>query len=290
MSALAIRPMRRADLDRALDWAAAEGWNPGLDDADAFFAADPQGFLMGFIGEEPVACISVVAYGDAYGFLGFYICRPEFRGQGHGRALWQAGMARLEGRTIGLDGVVEQQANYARSGFALAHRNIRFGGKAESGEVADVRIVEVDPDRPSGLAGSIVAYDRCLQPAPRETFLRAWLQPPGRRTLAFVEANSLCGYGCVRACRAGYKIGPLLADTPEIAERLFAGLTGPLDGAPVFLDVPEPNAEAVALAKRHGLTPVFETARMYRGPAPALPLGAHLRHHDVRAGVTNSPL
>jgi phosphoglycolate phosphatase-like HAD superfamily hydrolase len=36
--------------------------------------------------------------------------------------------------------------------------------------------------------------------------------------------------------------------------------------------VPEPNAAAVALAERHGLQPVFETARMYRGPAPSEPL------------------
>lgn len=272
MRALAIRPMRRGDLDIALDWAAAEGWNPGVDDADAFLAADPQGFLMGFIGEEPAACIAVVAYGAAYGFLGFYICRPEFRGHGHGWALWQAGIARLGDRTIGLDGVVEQQANYARSGFSPAHRNVRFGGTAATHEIADVRIVELVPGRPTGLAGSIVAYDRVLQAGPRETFLRAWLMPPGRRTLAFIEANSICGYGCVRACRQGYKIGPLFADTPDIAERLFAGLTGRLYGAPVFLDVPEPNAEAVALARRHGLAPVFETARMYRGPAPALPL------------------
>ncbi len=272
MTALAIRPMRRADLDRALDWAAAEGWNPGLDDAEAFFAADPDGFLMGFIGEEPVACISVVAYGEAYGFLGLYICRPEFRGQGHGKALWQAGIERLGSRTIGLDGVVAQQANYARSGFALAHRNIRFGGTAAAHEIADVRIVELVPGRPTGLAGSIVAYDRCLQAGPRETFLRAWLMPPGRRTLAFVEANSICGYACVRACREGHKVGPLFADTEEIAERLFAALTRRLYGAPVFLDVPEPNAAAVALAERAGLAPVFETARMYRGPAPTLPL------------------
>lgn len=272
MSALAIRPMSRADLDRALDWAAAEGWNPGLSDAEPFLAADPHGFLMGWLGDEPVACISVVAYGDAYGFLGFYICRPEFRGKGHGRAIWQAGMARLGERTIGLDGVVEQQARYAKSGFALAHRNIRFGGTASTHETADLRIVELQPSRPTGLAGSIVAYDRALQPGPREAFLRAWLMPPGRRTLALVEANSICGYGCVRQCREGYKVGPLFADTPEIAERLFASLTGRLYGAPIFLDVPEPNGEAVALAERHGLKPVFETARMYRGPAPTLPL------------------
>ncbi len=272
MGALVIRPMIRADLDIALDWAAAEGWNPGLDDAEPFFAADAAGFLMGFIGEEPVCCISVVAYGKAYGFLGLYICRPEFRGRGHGRAIWQAGMARLGERVIGLDGVVEQQANYAKSGFALAHRNIRFGGTAGAHEIADVRIVELVPSHPTGFSGSIVAYDRALQPAPRERFLRTWLIPPGRRTLAYVEANSICGYGSVRQCRDGYKIGPLFADTPEIAEQLFAGLAGRLDGAPIFLDVPEPNTQAVALAKRHGLNPVFETARMYRGTAPALPL------------------
>ncbi len=272
MSALAVRPMRRADLDTALDWAAAEGWNPGLDDAEAFQAADPRGFLMGFLGETPVACISVVAYGDAYGFLGLFICHPDYRGRRHGRTMWEAGIARLGERTIGLDGVVEQQANYAKSGFALAHRNIRFGGTAATHEIADTRIVEFVPDRPTGLAGSIVAYDRALQPGPRETFLHAWLTPPGRRTLALVEANSICGYGCVRQCRAGYKIGPLFADTPEIAERIFSGLTGRLYGAPIYLDVPEPNAEAMALARRHGLEPVFETARMYRGPAPALPL------------------
>jgi hypothetical protein len=36
--------------------------------------------------------------------------------------------------------------------------------------------------------------------------------------------------------------------------------------------VPEPNAGAIALADRHGLKPSFEVARMYRGPAPDLPL------------------
>ena len=40
----------------------------------------------------------------------------------------------------------------------------------------------------------------------------------------------------------------------------------------VFLDCPEPNRPATDLAARYGLSPVFETARMYRGAAPALPL------------------
>ncbi|HLA33082.1 MAG TPA: GNAT family N-acetyltransferase, partial [Pseudomonas sp.] len=31
--------MTRAEVDLAIDWAAAEGWNPGLHDADCFYAA-----------------------------------------------------------------------------------------------------------------------------------------------------------------------------------------------------------------------------------------------------------
>jgi GNAT superfamily N-acetyltransferase len=272
MSDLAVRPMRPADLAAAIDWAAAEGWNPGLDDDAAFLAADPGGFLMAFLGEEPVACVSVVAYGEDFGFLGFYICRPEYRGSGYGMKIWQAGIDRLGPRTIGLDGVVAQQANYARSGFVLAHRNIRFGGEAIASEIADPRLVELGPSRPIGLAGSLITYDRTFFPAPRETFLRAWFAPPGRRTLAFVEENTVRGYGCVRPCREGYKIGPLFADDAMIAERLFAALTSRLRGSPVFLDLPEPNEAARRLAEAHGLAPVFETARMYRGSAPALPL------------------
>ena len=108
--------------------------------------------------------------------------------------------------------------------------------------------------------------------------------PPGRRTLAYVEANSICGYACVRACRQGHRIGPLFADTPEIAERLFAGLAGRLYGAPIFLDVPEPNGEAVALAEapraRAGLRDGAHVSRPGAGAAA----GAHLRHHHLRAG------
>ena len=40
----------------------------------------------------------------------------------------------------------------------------------------------------------------------------------------------------------------------------------------MFLDLPEPNVDAIAMATEAGMAPAFETARMYAGPAPALPL------------------
>ena len=137
---LHIGTATRAELDLMVEWAAGEGWNPGLADADCFHAADPAGFLVGRLDDEPIGCISVVTYEPAFAFLGFYIVKPALRGQGHGLRLWQAGMARLENRVVGLDGVIAQQENYKRSGFVLAHRNIRFGGTPRCDHPRDGRL------------------------------------------------------------------------------------------------------------------------------------------------------
>jgi len=267
-SDLFIRPASRRELDLALEWASQEGWNPGLTDAECFYAADPEGFLLAFRDGEPVASISVVRYGSDFGFLGLYIARPDLRGQGYAYQLWQAGMAQLGERTVGLDGVVAQQDNYRRSGFNLAHRNIRCGGQPGVGAPQDARIKAVTGE----LLDAVLAYDRGFFPAPRESFLRCWLDPVRHQARTFVEDGAVQGYGVIRRCRTGCKIGPLFAETEEGADGLFRSLVAEASSEPVCLDIPEPNPAAQALAARYGLSPVFETARMYRGPDPRLPL------------------
>jgi len=87
-----IRTMNRKDLDVAIEWAAKEGWNPGLYDVDAFYETDPNGYFMGFLNNEPISCISAVSYGRKFGFLGFYITKPEYRGKGYGIQVWNKAM------------------------------------------------------------------------------------------------------------------------------------------------------------------------------------------------------
>ena len=164
-----IRPMTRAELDIAVDWAASEGWNPGLYDADSFYTADPEGFLVGLIDGQPISSISVVRFGDHYAFLGFYIVKPEFRGQGYGYRLWQNAMARMDGRDVGLDGVVAQVGNYEKSGFESAYLNSRFSGPANPGGEDDPRIVPLS-DIPFE---DVLAFDSDLVAAPRAAPRRA---------------------------------------------------------------------------------------------------------------------
>jgi len=251
-----------------IDWAAAEGWNPGLHDATAFAAPDPGGFLVGTLDGAPVACISVVGYGAEFGFLGFYIVKAEYRGRGLGYRIWQHGMARMGDRNVGLDGVVQQQDNYRKSGFSLAWNNIRYRGKAAGGDGGGLVQVSAVP------FDELVAYDAAHFGCPRPVFLRHWLAPPAGHALAAMDDGILDGYAVIRACREGHKIGPLFAESAATAEKLFAGLAAKVPGEPIFLDIPDPNPAARALVDRHGMQPVFETARMYTRGDPGVPLSS----------------
>lgn len=265
MSEIRTDRMTAGDMALAVDWAAAEGWNPGLDDAAVFHAADPDGHFLTRIDGRPVACISAVKYGPDYAFVGFYICLPDYRGQGLGIATWNVALASTGTRALGLDGVVDQQTNYAKSGFVLKHRNIRYGGPAPDKGRDDPRLRPID----GALLPALRDYDRAFFPVPRDRFLAAWLGAcPTRHGLALVEDGKVTGYGVVRRCRTGFKVGPLFAETAAGADSLFRALAVEAAGDEVFLDLPEPNGEAKALAEGYGLAPVFETARMYRGLDP----------------------
>ena len=264
-----IRHATRAELDIIIDWAAREGWNPGLEDANAFWAADPQGYWVATEDDALAAAISIVRYGGHYAFLGLYIAEPACRGRGIGLALWKQAIASAEGRTIGLDGVVARQDDYRKSGFAWSHANIRYGGAVDVTEPPGTHLIDAAPVH----AAALIDYDRRFNPARRDAFLHEWTkQLPSRRSVVLLRDGTIAGYGTIRACRDGFKIGPLFADNETGADLIFRKLAAGAKGARVYLDIPEPNGAARALCARYNMTPVFETARMYRGPVPDLPL------------------
>jgi len=265
MAEYQIRRMRRDEMNLAVEWAAAEGWNPGHDDAALLYDTDPRGFFVGTLDDVPVAALSGIAYGDRFGFMGFYLVKPEFRGRGYGMQLWRAVIEYLGARNIGLDGVIDQQEKYRRSGFELAWRNVRYEGMG----VADERASSIVPIEAVSEA-AVITLDRSVFPADRPDFIRRWIAQPRGRAYAAVKDGSVAGFGVIRECRRGYKIGPLTAIEASIAEDLFDALASEAAGEPIFLDVPEINPEAVALALRHGMKPIFETARMYNREIPAL--------------------
>jgi hypothetical protein len=274
---LQVRQMTRSEVDELVDWAAREGWNPGLHDADLFWATDSEAFIAADLDGRMIGGGAITSYGGEFGFMGFFIVRPLFRGRGLGNRIWHVRRERLirrlqPGAAIGMDGVFEMQEYYAKGGFVFSHRDLRFcleipeSGlpQLDSRENADIALLAEIP------FDEIVSYDRSCFPAARRTFLKGWISQPDSLALGCTKNGRLTGFGVVRACREGFKIGPLFSDDVRTADRLFVQLTKFAAGKLVYLDAPENNPAAGELVRRYGMAEVFGCARMYLGPVPEM--------------------
>jgi len=140
--------------------------------------------------------------------------------------------------------------------------------------------MEIDPKD----VAQIIAFDEKFFSVPRPKFLKCWLAQKDSSSFMVKDSiGEICGYGVIRKCFRGYKIGPLFSNSSDVADALFASLLSKVPGEQVFLDVPEVNLSAVSLANRNRMQPVFATVRMYTKYVPLLPL-------DKIYGVTSFEL
>jgi GNAT superfamily N-acetyltransferase len=267
-----IRQMSQAEALQLGDWAAAEGWNPGQGDIDVAWACDPEAFIALLHEGQLVGGGAILRYGRAAGFMGLFILRPDYRARGLGRVLWHERLRRLRSRLspeapIGMDGVFNMAPFYAKGGFRLLHRDLRFEGPASGQAMAEVQPLRAT-DWPT-----LLQYDRAIFGVPRDAFLQRWIERPGVvARLRRDDAGRVLGYGVRRPCVRGFKIGPLFADTVQVASVLLDDLLHDVAGAFVQLDVPEPNAAAVELAQRRGWAQAFGCAHMVHGADTVQPV------------------
>ncbi len=248
--------------------AKAEGWNPGPYDAEVFYNTDPEGFYGYFHDGTMIAGGSIVSYNKEFGFMGFFIVKPEYRSLGIGRKLWYQRrdtlLSRLkEGVPIGMDGVIAMQPFYKKGGFEISFRDERYEktGMKFKTDINISPIADEDID-------SILNYDKKCFGFSRPQFMKPWLKLPGNKTFKYTEKNKLRGFAVVRKADNGYKVCPLFADTEMVAEELYKACLNSVAGEALYLDIPVINKGAVNLIKKYNAAYVFECARMYYGNPP----------------------
>jgi len=267
-----LRQLDFQQVETLVSWAAAEGWNPGPHDALAFWQTDPEGFVGYFEQDELIAGGSIVSYDGLFGFMGFFIVKPEYRSKGIGKQLWLSRRDRLlkrlqNGASIGMDGVLAMQDFYRKGGFELAFRDERYERKGETFNVHK-NITSYSEK----YLQKLQLMDSFCFGVPRTKFLHYWLQLPESRTFTFIENQELKGYVLLRKAGTGYKIGPLFAETFTVAEALYQACLNAVLNESVFLDIPVTNPHAVKLVNAYQAEYVFECGRMYYGKPPTIPI------------------
>ncbi len=267
-----------------INWARLEGWNPGLKDEILFPLVDPAGFFIGLLDNKPINAISNVKYSNDFSFLGLYIVEPSYRHQGFGYQIWQHALKCSGNANCGLDGVASEQVNYIKSGFKLAHRNIRYKFINQIFNYRQNNLIlanRVSVDQ-------ILNYDKSFFPASRKNFLPSWVNSDKAESLLYQDNNQILGYGVIRRCYEGYKIGPLFANSIKIAESILYGLCSMIKlNELIYLDTPELNLQAKQLVESLGMQMIIETSRMYNKYIPDISLNRTCGITSFEIGLIN---
>lgn len=267
-SELIFRRLTFEEFQTLVQWAALEGWNPGLQDADIFWATDPEGFYGYFEGEILIGGGSIVSYDGEFGFMGFFIVHPDYRAKGFGRTLWHQRRDTLLSRlqkdaAIGMDGVVAMQPFYQKGGFNIAYRDERYEKMGCSYPTNPLVQTVTEKDWEAVSALDLQCYG-----VARTRFLKLWLEASNAKAFQYTDNDNLLGFAVIRQCQTGYKIGPLFAENETVAAALYERCLSEAIGEPVYLDLPVCNEAAVKLVQQYEATYVFECARMYYGTPP----------------------
>lgn len=271
---LDFRPLDFIEFQELVRWAAAEGWDPGVNDANIFYSCYPEAFYGYFQQGKLIGGGSLVSYNGDFGFMGFFIVHPDFRGNGIGHSLWFKRRDTLlnvlnPGASIGMDGVVSMQEFYSNGGFVNSFRNERR-----------VRLGAPFPIHSSIRRGTVsmsdlLALDRKCFGYDRSEFMKMWISNPSAICFRFInEQEELNGFAVLRQTSEGWKVGPLFADKYSTAEALYLACLNEVPEEKVFLDIPCCNEDAVRLAEVYHTEYVFECARMYYGTPPDLPMNS----------------
>lgn len=270
LAKLQFQQLDLAGLKTLMKWAEEEGWNPGLYDADVFYATDPDGFYGYFYNGELIAGGSIVSYNGEFGFMGLFIVKPEYRSAGMGKQLWYQRRDKLlsrlnKGASIGMDGVLAMQSFYAKGGFEIAFRDERYERVGSAFDVdkhmSEIQVEDIE---------HILTYDKQCFGFARPQFMQQWLKLEDSKTFKYVQDGRLRGFATVRKLKKGYKVCPLFADDYTIAAKLYEACLNAVVGEPLQIDIPVVNTQAMQLVKAYNAKYVFECARMYYGTAPIM--------------------
>ncbi len=258
-SAVTIRQLRVDDIPLAMTLKDFAGWNQTERDWRGYLEFEPRGCFLAEVDARPVGTATSIGYGGRLGWIGMVLVHPEARRLGIGTRLLHQTIAYLRGEGVGcvkLDATPMGRHVYLPLGFVDEYAVSRYQATAprDLPPPADDVIPLENPADLTELDAE--AFGAARPDVPRSLGGR----DPG---LCFAHVNG--GYLIAREGHYAVQIGPWTARDAASAEALLRAFLRQVPGKPVLVDVPHPNAAALALVERHGFSVQRGFIRMYLG-------------------------
>jgi GNAT superfamily N-acetyltransferase len=265
---LRLRHAEGSDLPRIAELREAVGWSVHewalrivLETRDA------RCLVVVEAGDRIVGVGSGIAYG-AMGFVGNMIVDEARRRSGIGGAILESVLQFLEQRgahRFELYATSDGRPLYRRYGFEPMGSSAMVSvPRLGASEAADASLSEAGPDALAELA----AFDTPRFGGDRSAVLGWMLDDAARPLIVARHEGAVVGYGWIRP--DGDRIGPLVADTPEVAVALIREAFGYLPAADsLSLNLPAGNRAGAARLAELGARTEPWGGRMGRGRPPS---------------------
>jgi ribosomal protein S18 acetylase RimI-like enzyme len=244
----------------------AAGWNQTEGDWVRLLSLRPGGCFVAEWEGRPAGTVTTIDYGGL-GWIGMLLVSADARRRGIGSELLRAALESLtETPTARLDATPLGEGLYERHGFeaeAVIERLARPAATLPDATPtpADVSIRPLEAaDLPAAAEIDADAFG-----AHRDRLLAAWHEALPPRALAAERGGRLRGFVLARPGSRADHIGPLVAEGPEVARALLAGVLA-RSGGGAILDVPASDASWIRFAESSGFRRERRLTRMRRGP------------------------
>jgi len=284
---IGLRPMTQADIPFGLRLTSLAGWNQTAADWQMLLAA---GFgLVATYGAMSAAAdtetavtagtVTVVPYGAAFSWIGMVLVDPAYRRRGVGTALLQRAVTEaMPYGCVRLDATPQGEPLYTRLGFRAEYGLLRMlrqpvpllrqhqempvtAAASELGVGGNVVYRALDPVRLSEL----IAFDAPIFGAARGSILGALVRNEPRHAFVCLQDGVLRGYCLGRSGAICEQIGPVAADSAEIAQVLLCRALGACGDRPVVVDAFAAKEAWVAFLQSLGFAVQRPFTRMVLG-------------------------
>ena len=260
-----VRPMQPADAEAALALSQEAGWNQTADDW-RFMLGEGRALGVYEPGRGWVASSLVVPLGPELSWISMVLVARDRRRRGLGTMLLERCVATVQaaGAIPGLDATELGRPVYLPLGFEDRYPISRWvlDAPLPPADAAQCTIRELT----AADMRTIAAFDETRSRMHRSHVL-AYLRDRAPALIA-ERGGSVVGYAMRRPGRTAAQVGPVVAETPEIARALVARMAEGVGRT--LIDVPDAHAGLAAWLAQHGATRERGYTRMTLGRFPGL--------------------